>query len=108
MSLKLSAPIALAATHTLNDFACGQASLDEWLKRRALINQLSGASRTFVVTDQAGRVFAQHAPDLHVLGRGRDAAEPKVAWWPYVVCTGSTAFAFTPVAGWKIRPGLRA
>ena len=58
MSLHLSAPIPLAATHILDDFACGEASLDEWLKRRALTNQLSGASRTFVVTDEEGRSMA--------------------------------------------------
>jgi hypothetical protein len=57
MSLQLSAPLPLAATHILDDFACGEASLDEWLERRALTNQLSGASRTFVVTHQEGRVY---------------------------------------------------
>jgi GNAT superfamily N-acetyltransferase len=61
MSLHLSAPIPLAATHILDDFACGEASLDEWLKRRALINQLSGASRTFVVTDHESRVYGYYA-----------------------------------------------
>jgi GNAT superfamily N-acetyltransferase len=61
MSLQLSAPIPLAAAHILDDFACGQASLDEWLKRRALTKQLSGASRTFVVTDQEGRVYGYQA-----------------------------------------------
>lgn len=61
MSLRLSAPIPLAATHLLDEFACGEASLDEWLKRRALTNQFSGASRTFVVTDQEGRVCGYYA-----------------------------------------------
>ena len=61
MSLQLSAPKPLAATHLLDGFANGEASLDEWLKRRALANQLSGASRTFVVTDQDGRVFGYYA-----------------------------------------------
>jgi GNAT superfamily N-acetyltransferase len=61
MSLQLGAPIPLAATHILDDFACGEPSLDEWLKRRALANQLSGASRTFVVTDQEGRVYGYYA-----------------------------------------------
>ena len=61
MSLHLSAPLPLAATHILEDFACGEASLDEWLKRRALTNQLSGASRTFVVTDRQGRAFGYYA-----------------------------------------------
>ncbi len=61
MSLTLSAPQPLAATHVLDEFACGEASLDEWLKRRALTNQLSGASRTFMATDQDGRVYGYYA-----------------------------------------------
>ena len=61
MSLQLSAPLPLAASHVLDNFACGEASLDEWLKRRALSNQLSGASRTFVVSDHDGRVYGYYA-----------------------------------------------
>lgn len=61
MSLQLSAPQPLLATHRLDDFACGEAVLDEWLARRALANQASGASRTFVVADQDGRVFGYYA-----------------------------------------------
>jgi GNAT superfamily N-acetyltransferase len=59
--LELSAPQPLAATHLVDGFACGEASLDDWLKRRALSNQLSGASRTFVVTDQERRVVGYYA-----------------------------------------------
>jgi GNAT superfamily N-acetyltransferase len=47
----LSPPEPLADTHELNDFFCGVDSLDDWLKRRARANQVSGASRTFVVAD---------------------------------------------------------
>jgi GNAT superfamily N-acetyltransferase len=61
MTLHLGAPQPLAATHVLDDFACGEASLDEWLKRRALANQVIGASRTFVVTDRDGRVYGYYA-----------------------------------------------
>jgi GNAT superfamily N-acetyltransferase len=61
MSLQLSAPQPLVVAHLLDGFACGEASLDEWLKRRALANQLSGASRTFVITDQDSRVFGYYA-----------------------------------------------
>ena len=57
----LSAPQPLAAAHLLDEFSCGEASLDDWLKRRALFNQLSVASRSFVVTDAAGRVFGYYA-----------------------------------------------
>ncbi len=61
MSLQLSAPQPLTANHQLSQFACGESSLDEWLKRRALTNHLNGASRTFVVTDPAGQVFGYYA-----------------------------------------------
>jgi len=61
VSLLLSAPQPLAATHLLDGFECGEASLDEWLKRRALANQLSGASRTFVVADHGGRAYGYYA-----------------------------------------------
>jgi GNAT superfamily N-acetyltransferase len=47
----LSRPEPLADAHELNDFFCGVDSLDDWLKRRARANQVSGASRSFVVAD---------------------------------------------------------
>ena len=61
MSLNLSAPQPLAAVHLLGDFECGEPALDEWLKRRALNNQQSGASRTFVVVDDEQRVRGFYA-----------------------------------------------
>jgi GNAT superfamily N-acetyltransferase len=61
MSLNLSAPQPLAAAHLLSSFECGEPALDEWLKRRALNNQLSGASRTFVVVDDEQRVRGFYA-----------------------------------------------
>jgi GNAT superfamily N-acetyltransferase len=61
MSLQLRAPQPLVADHLLDGFACGEASLDDWLRRRALSNQLNGASRTFVITDQDGRVVGYYA-----------------------------------------------
>lgn len=56
----LEAPEPLTAAHRLDSFDCGVLSLDDWLRRRALQNQASGASRTFVVED-AGRVVAYYA-----------------------------------------------
>ena len=61
MSLLLSAPQPLIATHVVSEFDFGEVSLDDWLKRRALINQVSGASRTFVVADQENRVCGYYA-----------------------------------------------
>ncbi len=59
--MKLRAPAPLSIDHQVQSFACGEASLDEWLKRRALANQASGASRTFVVTDDDLRVMGYYA-----------------------------------------------
>jgi GNAT superfamily N-acetyltransferase len=51
----ITAPEPLTATHDLSTFRCAaQPSLEDWLKRRALANQESHASRTFVVTDNGG------------------------------------------------------
>jgi GNAT superfamily N-acetyltransferase len=58
--MTLRAPELLSAQHVLETFDSGEPSLDEWLKRRAFKNQTSGASRTFVVCEDA-RVVAYYA-----------------------------------------------
>lgn len=57
MSLDLVAPQPLTSDHHCIDFSCGEPVLDEWLKRRAMANQISGASRTFVAADKEHRVY---------------------------------------------------
>jgi GNAT superfamily N-acetyltransferase len=47
----LTAPTLLAEAHELDSFQCGHPALDDWLRRRARPNQVSGASRTYVVAD---------------------------------------------------------
>lgn len=61
MSLALKAPEPLAAHHQLAHFTCGESVLDVWLKQRALANQSSGASRTFVVADPSQQVYGYYA-----------------------------------------------
>lgn len=61
MSLRLGPPQPLTGTHRSDEFRCGEATLDGWLKRRAMANQLSGASRTFVVVDDADHVYGYYA-----------------------------------------------
>jgi GNAT superfamily N-acetyltransferase len=61
VSVQLSVPQSLAATHLLDGFNCGEPSLDDWLRRRALTNHLNGASRTFVVVDPDQCVFGYYA-----------------------------------------------
>lgn len=58
--MALSAPELLAAHHRLADFTSGVAPLDDWLKRRALANQVSGASRTYVMCEQ-GKVVGYYS-----------------------------------------------
>lgn len=59
--MNLLAPAPLTSSHRLEAFSCGEPALDDWLKRRALANQGSGASRTFVVADEQERVFGYYA-----------------------------------------------
>ena len=46
---EVTAPEPITATHLIESFSCGAPVLDDWLKRRALKNKVSGASRTFVI-----------------------------------------------------------
>ena len=55
------APESLHSGHMVDDFCSGESSLDVWLKRRALINQGTGASRTFVVADSRSVVAGYYA-----------------------------------------------
>lgn len=47
---EVSAPRPLQAGDETEQFDCGVDVLNAWLKRRALLNHLSGASRTYVAT----------------------------------------------------------
>ncbi len=59
-SVTLSAPDLLTVDCELEAFISGVDSLDSWLKRRAMKNQATGASRTFVACD-GRRVAAYYA-----------------------------------------------
>lgn len=58
--MTLIAPVPLDDGHLLDEFTSGTASLDDWLRRRARANHESGASRTFVLCDDA-RVIAYYS-----------------------------------------------
>lgn len=69
---KLTRPTPISIDHEISDFDCGEPSLDEWLKKRALKNQISNASRCFVLCNKrkvvgyyclsAGAVSRESAP----------------------------------------------
>jgi GNAT superfamily N-acetyltransferase len=61
MAMGVSAPLPLSGKHDFAEFDSGEPLLDNWLKRRALANQSSGASRTFVVVDARQRVMGYYA-----------------------------------------------
>ena len=61
---ELSAPTPLLATHVTDEFDCGEPALNDWLKKRALKNENSGASRTFVVCQD------NHVVGYYVLATG--------------------------------------
>ena len=69
--MRLQAPQPLAERHSTAGFDCGDSSLNLWLQQRALANQRSGATRTFVVCCADGVVKAYVA-----LASGAVAASP--------------------------------
>ncbi|MGR3807762.1 GNAT family N-acetyltransferase [Pasteurella testudinis] len=59
--MKYSPPQLLTAEHNTQLFQCGELDLDTWLKKTAFKNQLSKASRTFVICDENNHVVAYYA-----------------------------------------------
>ncbi len=57
---EITPPEPITTAHNVESFACGVPVLDEWLKRRALKNESSGASRTFAVCSD-GQVIGYYA-----------------------------------------------
>jgi GNAT superfamily N-acetyltransferase len=56
----IRAPEKLTPDHDLSQFQCGEPALDDWLRRRALHNEDSGASRTYVACE-GNRVLGYYA-----------------------------------------------
>jgi GNAT superfamily N-acetyltransferase len=57
-----ASPELLAGEHLLSGFDCGSGALNDWLVRKALRNQSSGTSRTWVVVEvETGQVVAFYA-----------------------------------------------
>jgi GNAT superfamily N-acetyltransferase len=72
---RYTAPAHIEEHHDLTAFDCGQPELNEWLRRQALKNEASGASRTYV-TCVEGRVVGYYA--LATGAAARAAATGKV------------------------------
>ena len=61
INVDFQAPQPLLTTHLCDGFSSSEPELDAWLMRRAYANQLSGASRTFVVVDAQQAVVGYYA-----------------------------------------------
>jgi len=60
--MQVSAPHPLSERDDCSAFDCGEPSLNDWLRRKALSNQTSGASRTFVITGaSASQILGYYA-----------------------------------------------
>jgi len=64
------APTPLTPEHDLTSFTCGVPSLNDWLCRRALANQYTGATRTFVVEGQDGHVIGFYSLAAGAIAHG--------------------------------------
>lgn len=59
--MRYARPVPLTAEHDRSGFTCGREALDAWFRARALKNQSSGASRSFVSTEnQTGAVVGYY------------------------------------------------
>lgn len=56
-----SAPVPITGEQDASGFSCGESSLDSWIQRRALKNQLTGATRTFVICESGKSIAAYYA-----------------------------------------------
>jgi GNAT superfamily N-acetyltransferase len=56
----ISSPALLVSVHDVTRFSSGTPSLDLWLRKRALSNQDTGASRTYVLAED-GHVIGYYA-----------------------------------------------
>lgn len=59
--LKLLPPALITAEHDCSAFSCAHDALTEWLQKRALANQASGGSKTYVVCTAQHEVVGYYA-----------------------------------------------
>lgn len=53
---KINPPASIDVKHDLSNFDCSNDTLNNWLQKHALKNEVSGASRTFVVTNHSKKI----------------------------------------------------
>ncbi|MFM8703364.1 MAG: GNAT family N-acetyltransferase [Planctomycetia bacterium] len=65
---RLSPPVPILPEHDLAGFDCGEPSLNDWLRKRSLKNQATGASRCFVVAE-GGKVIGYYTLSAGMIER---------------------------------------
>ena len=68
-SVAVNHPELLTARHEISKFESNEAALDDWLRRRALKSQKSGAARSYVVTAE-NRVVGYYSLAVGSIERG--------------------------------------
>lgn len=81
MNDPISLPVALSRAHRTDEFASGEAALDQWLQCHALASQAAGGARSFVICQgtcvigfyslAAGSIRPPDAPARLAQGLGR-------------------------------------
>ncbi len=67
-------PRAIAESDVCADFDCGETTLNDWLRSRAVTNEKAGASRTFVsIERESGVVAGYYCLSASALVRGEAA-----------------------------------
>ena len=66
---RLSPPERLSPGHDISQFQCGEPVMEDWLRKRALHNEESGASRSYVVC-VGRRVVAYYALAVGAVAHG--------------------------------------
>lgn len=92
-------PQLLRAEHDTSTFACGEATLETWLRIEGLAAQKKGTSRVFVLTEDTDpdhRVLAYYTLSAHIiereqltarLGRGMPAQLPAILLGKLAIAT---------------------
>ena len=80
--MTLSAPEPLTEQHDLGSFASGVESLDTWLRRRAMKNQATGASRTFVACEGVHVMAYRQDESVAEVITESGALDGRVPWHP--------------------------
>jgi GNAT superfamily N-acetyltransferase len=61
MSSQLTKPQLLSATDNLSSFASTNREMNDWLHKHALVNQNSGASKTYIIATTEGQIVSYYS-----------------------------------------------